>query len=186
MIQLHSASQPARIQISSQPAVLELQSPRAKLSIETEAAKLTIRQSAGVLEIDGTASRASIGLKTPAQFARDIAALGKNTVLETTGRIAQNGDRLARIQSGENAVVEIAAEESADNPLDITLAPLAPPEIHYTMPKLEITVTSVKPQIQIEPSPVQAQVTPGNVDIRMTQYASIRFWTTGSQIDEAG
>ncbi|MBP2640615.1 MAG: yviE [Firmicutes bacterium] len=186
MIQLHSAAQPAHFQITSQPAVLELRSPRAKLSIETEAAKLEIRQPAGVLEIDGTASRASIGLKTPIQFARDIAALGENTVLETTGRIAQNGDRLARIQSGENAVVEIAAEGSVDKPLDITLAPLAPPEIHYTWREPEIVAIPGKTLIQAEPSPIQTQYTPGTVDIRMAQYASIRFWTTGGQIDTMG
>lgn len=185
MIQLHSASQSARMEITSQPAVLELKSPRAKLSIETEAAKLEIHQPAGILEIDGTANRASIGLKTPTQFARDIAELGKNTVMETTAQIARNGDRMARIQSGENAVVEIAAEESADKPLAVTLAPLAPPEIHYMVQKPEITLISVKPQIQAEPSPVQAQVILGKVDIRMAQYASIRFWTTGSKIDVA-
>lgn len=186
MIRLQWETQSARMEISSKAARLDLRSPKAKLLIDTEAAKLEIRQPVGILEIDGTARRASLGLKTSTQFAMDIAALGKNTVLETIGRIAQNGDRLARIQSGENAVVEIAADAAAKGPLEITLAPLAPPEIRYTMRKPEITVTPVKPQIEAEPSPVEAQGTPGNVDIRMTQYASIRFWTTGSQIDEAG
>ncbi|MBP1763064.1 MAG: hypothetical protein H6Q65_122 [Firmicutes bacterium] len=163
--------------------MLELQSPKAKLSIETEAAKLEIRQPAGVLEIDGTASRASIGLKTPTQFALDQAEAGRQTVLETIARTAQNGDRLARIQSGETAIAEIAADEALEGPLDITWAPLAPPEIHFMMQKAEITVAPVKPQIQAEPSPVQAQYTPGSVDIRIAQYEGIRFWTTGSQVD---
>jgi len=185
MIQLHSASQSAHIAISSRPALLELSSPRAKLSITTEAAKLDIQQPAGVLEIDGTANRASMGLKTPAQFMLDIAEKGKTTVLETIARIAQNGDRMARIQSGENAVVGIAADAVVKGPLEITLAPLAPPEIHYTMRKPEITITPGKPQIQAQASPVEAQYTPGTVDVRMAQYASIRFWTTGSRVDEA-
>ncbi len=184
MIQLHWALQSARMEISSHAAVLAMKSPAAKFSITTEAPKLEIHQPAGILEIDGTAMRASLGLKTPTQFALDNAAAGRQTAMETIARIAQNGDRMAHIESGENAVVEIAADEAAAKPAEITLAPLEPPEIHYTMRKPEFSFASGKVYIQAEPSPVEMQYTPGDVELRMTQYASIRFWTTGSQIDK--
>ncbi len=186
MIRLQWETQPARMEVSSRAANLEMQNPPPKFSIETEAAKIEIRQPQGILEIDNTPIRTSIGLKTPTQFVVDQAEQGRQTVMETIARTAQNGDRLARIANGGNPIADIAAEQSLGGPVDITLAPLAPPEIHYTAQKPEITVVPGNVDVQSEPSPVEAQYTPGGVDIRMTQYASIRFWTTGGQVDREG
>jgi len=186
MIRLQWETQPARMEVSSRAANLEMQSPPPTFSIETEAAQVEIRQPQGILEIDSTPSRASIGLKTPTQFAEDQAEAGRQTVLDTIARTAQNGDRLARIANGGNPIADIAAEQSLSDPVDITLAPLAPPEIHYTAQKPEFDVAPGNVDVQSEPSPVDMQYTPGAVDIRMAQYASIRFWTTGSQVDREG
>lgn len=72
----------------------------------------TDRRMFGYLAIDQSSSRAAYGIKNTFAWTLELSAAGKRQALEYTGRVAAEGDRKANIASGENAVVNIAVENS--------------------------------------------------------------------------
>lgn len=158
---------------------LGLKTTRPQLTIDTEPAIVEIRQPRGELEIDNRPFRASYGLKDHGEFLRDCAELGRNTAFETIGRLAQEGDRMARVESGEDAIVAMATESNFVPGPDITWSRLEPPAIHYTARQPEFNPIAGKVNLEVEPGTVELDYRPGSVNIRMAQYASVKLWVTG-------
>ncbi|MCX7780180.1 MAG: DUF6470 family protein [Negativicutes bacterium] len=87
---------------------------------------------AGELEIDQTPSRESYGVKTCFAWRLEISAQARQMALAGIGRIAAEGDRLARIESGEDAIVNMAAESNlAAEAIEIGITAVARPIIKY-------------------------------------------------------
>ncbi|HWQ43950.1 MAG TPA: DUF6470 family protein [Desulfosporosinus sp.] len=182
MLQINISTQPIRLDYTIKNAQLNLQSPPPKVQTETTAATLEIRQPRGELTIDNTPCRYSIGLKNNADFARDNAALGKQTVMNAIARIAQEGTQYARIESNSNAFADIAANSSISEVPGITLAHIDAPDIRYQANPVQFNVTLGKINGTILPSPVQGDFQPGSLDIRVTQYPSIEFSTVDVKV----
>lgn len=86
----------------------------------------------GWFEIDQSPCRASYGMKSTFAWSLDLSAAGKRQALETIGRIASQGDRMANIASGENAIINIAVENSMPKENgELVIVPIAPPVIDY-------------------------------------------------------
>ncbi len=182
MLRLNISQESAQIAITTRNASPNLTTTPPKLNMETEPAIVEISQPNGELTIDSTAFRASYGIKTYAQFARDNAEMSHQAVLEGIGRIAGEGDRLARIDTGENAIRNIAADNFIQEAPGITLAPLAAPEISYNARPPQFNPIPGKLSISVEQGTVQNNYQPAEVDISMARYPSIRMWTTGSRL----
>lgn len=95
--------------------------------------------------------------------------------MDTIGRIAEEGNRMAHIASKEPVFANLAAESSIASPLDITLAPIAAPDIQYRVSPVEVSSTPGKINFTVEPGTVQGDYQPGSVDIRVSQYPSIEM-----------
>ena len=184
MIQVRVSTQPTRIETSSQPATLTLSNQPAKLAITSSGAQVEIRQPRGTLSIDNYPSRAAIGLKNSLDMLGEFAQYGQQAVQELTAKYVQDGNRLADIAGG-NSVAQLAAEHSTAPQFDITWAYVPLPDIRYQMNSPEFSVTPGKLDIQAQPVPVQGDYTPGAVDTRVTQYASVSISTAeaGNTID---
>ncbi|WP_256205591.1 DUF6470 family protein, partial [Calditerricola satsumensis] len=63
----------------------------------------------------------------PLTLARDCAAEGREAALDGIARIAEEGDRLRAIETGENAIAAIAAEKALPPPADFTIALMPSP-----------------------------------------------------------
>lgn len=178
MLRLNIATQPIKVSITSQPARLELRPTAAKLAMQTTSAVVEIHQSRGQLSIDQSPCRASYGIKNWSEFSRDNAAAGKQAALEAVGRIAAEGDRLASIETGENAVAAIARDRMAYDWPEVVIAPIAPPEIYYEPRPPEFNPLPGKVTYSVQPGKVEGDYQPASVDLRVLQYPSIRMWTT--------
>ncbi|MDA8227653.1 MAG: DUF6470 family protein [Desulfitobacterium hafniense] len=175
MLRINISTRPILLDYNIQNAQLNLQSTQPKVQIETMPAKLEIRQPQGKLTIDNTPYRYSIGLKNMADFARDNAALGRQTAMDTIAQIVEEGNLMARITSKSNAIADLAADSSLVEASDITWAPIVAPSIHYQAKPAQITATAGKVNITPQPGSVQGDYQPGSVDIRVTQYPSIKI-----------
>lgn len=175
MLQLNISTQPIRLDYTIQKAQLNQQSTPAKVQMETTPATLEIRQPHGELTIDQTPCRYSIGLKNNADFARDNAELGRQTAMDTIGRIAEEGDRMAHIASKEPVFANLAAESSIASPLDITWAPIAAPDIQYHANPVEFNPIAGNVNLTVQPGTVQGDYQPGSVDIKVSQYPSVEI-----------
>ncbi|SDF79588.1 DUF6470 family protein [Sporolituus thermophilus] len=183
MLYLNIRSQPALLEMTSYAAALNLKTTPARLEMATEAARVEIRQPKGELYIDQAPCRASRGIYGVSEFARVNAEEGRRTALETVGRIAAEGDRMAAIETGEDAIVNMATESNFPPPPDITWAYVEPPIIRYTARPVEIDVQSGRVNATYVPGKVEGEYTPGKVDVRVARYPSIKMWVTENKYD---
>jgi len=183
MIRLNIFQQPAKLELSITDPVLNIRTTSPKTQLSTQPAIVEIRRTEGKLELDFTPYRYSIGFKNNADFMRDFANEGKQAALEAVARIAQEGDRLARIESKEDAIVQMAIESNFPEPPDITWARIEPPIIHYEPGKVDFNVIRGKVDLNLQRGTVELNLQRGEVKGRITQYPSIRFWTTNNEVD---
>ena len=150
--------------------------------METMAATLEIHQPRGELTIDSTPSRSSIGLKNNGDFARDNAALGKQSVVNAVARIVQEGNQYGRIESKSDAFAEIAANSMISEAPGLTLAHIDAPEIHYQANPVQFNPTAGKVSFTVQPGTLEGDFQSGKVDIRVVQYPSIQFSTVDIKV----
>ena len=183
MLRLNIRTTPLKIEINTQPARLELKTVPAKLEIRTRPARVEIRQHRGELTIDQSPCRASYGYKDFLQLAREQAEAGRQAALEAIGRMAEEGNRLASIETGENAVAEIASDRIAYTWPELVLVPIPPPIIRYEYRPPEFNPVPAKVDYNLQPGKVVGEYRPGRVDIRVLQYNSIKMWTSEGKWD---
>ncbi|HWR06979.1 DUF6470 family protein [Sporomusa sp.] len=183
MIRLNISQQDAKIEITTERSYLGIKTTPPVMTMESQAATLEIRQPRGELEIDYTPLRASYGIKDPAEFSRDCAEYGRQAGLEAVGRIAQEGDRMAAIESGEAAIPNIAADTNSPPAPEITWAHLEKPIVNYIVHPPEFTFVAGHLTINVQPGTVDCDYHPGTINLRVVQYPSIRMWTTDTAID---
>lgn len=185
-IQLHMEIQSMKVDFHTERAVFELRTNPRQFDITTEPAKVEISSRPyGVLEIDQSPCRASYGIYEHPEFVRQMAELGRQTALETIGRIAQEGDRMAAIETGEPVFANLAAEATIQEVPDITIVPISKPDIRYTPNPPKFNPIPGKVNLSFEPGSVQIDYQPGRVSGTVIQYPNIRFFTTGSNVDIA-
>jgi len=182
MLRINISTQPIRLDYNTHNAKLNLQSAPPKVEMETTPATLEIRQPKGELTIDHTPYRYSIGLKNIADFARDNAALGRQTAMDTIARIVEEGNQMARFETKSNVIANQAFNASLGEVPEITWAPIAAPKIHYQANPAKINAIAGKVNFTVQPGDVQGDYQPGKVDIQVLQYPSIQFSTVDVKV----
>ncbi|MCO1601336.1 DUF6470 family protein [Desulfosporosinus nitroreducens] len=182
MLRINISTQPIRLNYNINNAQMNLRTTLPKVQLETTAATVEISQPQGKLTIDQYPCRYSIGIKNNTDFARDIAAKGKQTVMNTIGRIVQEGNQLARIQSKSNAIADIAANSTVSEVPDITYAYIASPDIHYQANPVKFNTTEGKVDLNLNHGTVKQDYRRGSVDIQVTQYPSIEISTVDVKV----
>jgi hypothetical protein len=180
MLRINIRQQNAKLELSIKDPAISLRPRAARLELHTEPAVVEIRQPQGTLEIDQSPCRASYGIKKLDQFTRDITAKSRRIVQEAIGKIAADGDRMARIESKENVIKALALEAGRPEPVEVVLQPVAPPHIRYYPRRPEYNVQQGKIAAQYTRGTVDVQLDRGVVNVSMGQYPSIRMWTTGT------
>lgn len=175
--------QPAKLELNISDPILNIRTKQPKINLSTEPAVVEIRRIDGKMEIDQYPSRYSIGYKNMADFSRDNAQDAMQIILETIGNIAAEGDRLARIESKENAIANISSERSIQEPLDIVWARTNSPKIHFQPGRVEFNPIRGKLNLTLDRGTVDLDLQRGEVRGQITQYQNVRFWTTPNTVD---
>lgn len=183
MLSINITTQPMKMQFGTQQASLDITNAIAQVQLETPAAKLDIHQSSGELTIDQTPCRYARGIKNMMAFNRDNAQAGRESAVAAVGRIAEDGNRLGRIQSKENVIANMAADSMVPEPAEITWAYVPMPEIHYTPKAPQINLTEGKVTNSSQPGKVQGDYRPAQVNINVAQYPSITMWVSDKKLD---
>jgi hypothetical protein len=171
---------PSRLDINTRFAKLELKQKPAKINIETELPKVLIDQSEAF---------ASAGLKNVFEQTREAAQRAKENALQYTAKVAADGDTMAAIESGVDAIAQISERDS------IQIAEWNIDFIPKTGPKFEVTGSiNIEAERNWEginngvegnfiPQDINVKYTPYQVRIFLSQYASINFSYTGNKVD---
>ena len=181
-MQVRISTQPTRLTTTTQPASLDQRSQRAQVQVRTTEAQADIQQRTGRLRIDSYACRAARGLKNSADVTRDISQKGLLAVQETVSQYVQGGNRLAQISSPANSIAQLVANRNAGQmqPLSIAWGSLPLPDISYEMTPTRTDWSTAQIDYQVQPAQLQGSYTPGAVDTRVAQYASIDIQVAGT------
>ena len=176
--QLQIQTTPVRLGLQIDKPVQEIEQPRASQQIEQHAAILEMSTTRPQLSLDTTENRADLDLKSAFRRGNENAQYGMQQVSEGTGRRAQEGQQLAQIEKGGNALADIA-KQSTDRPD-------APIGIRFVGDRLKIQTDIIPGSLTINATPQKpihnVQVnkpihtyTPGKVTGQMEQYPSIQI-----------
>ena len=124
--------------------------PKADLQIKQSAAEVTIRTTNSQLNIDSSQARRDLGLIGPLESSRNYAQKGKQAVLAGIARRAREGEQLASIENGGNAIQAIAASKATPQKkaLGIKFVPsIGSVKTTYTPASIDINVQTNKAQI---------------------------------------
>ncbi|GED56744.1 DUF6470 family protein [Brevibacillus formosus] len=185
--QIRMESTFARIGLDIKKPIQEIKQPKAEMNLRQEAASISIEQGRTELQIDSSQARANIGIMTPMQFSDSNASYGRQEWLQAIAEKSQEGDRLMKIHTRENAIANIGREKG-----------LRALEGGYTPPAASLD-EGVDVSIQAKPavinvkrngmsmhpvlSPPELSYTPGKVEPYMIQYNSLKIDVVGSQLD---
>ncbi|KQL46530.1 hypothetical protein AN963_16520 [Brevibacillus choshinensis] len=186
--QLRMESTFAQLGLNINKPVQEIKQPQAEMNLKQVPATLNIEQARTILQIDSSQARANIGIMTSMQFSDSLAAYGKQKALQAIAEKSQEGDRLMRIYTKENAIAEIGREKglraleggytppaaSDDEGVDISI------ELKPVVINVQRNGMSINPVTR----PPELSYTPGKVEPYMIQYNSLKIDVVGSQLDQ--
>lgn len=155
-----------------------IKQPTADLQIRQPAAEVSIRTTDGQLHIDSSQARRDLGLIGPLESSRNYAQKGKQAVLAGIARRAREGEQLASIENGGNAIQALAASKATPQKkaLGIKFVPsVGSVKTTYTPASVDINVQTNKAQIDATVNKPVHNYTPGKVSGYMLQYPSIEI-----------
>lgn len=180
----------ARIGIDRSPSSMEITTNNAKLELRQKQPKVNIRTELPKVRIDQYEAFASAGRKGIADLAREAAQLGYQSAMDYIGKVADDGDTLARIEDGGNPIIDIAVRDAyPEHEFGLATMPTARPEITVEgSVNMEAERTSEGALNGVEgqytPGNVSYNYTPAIVKVYMAQYASINISYQNSKIDK--
>lgn len=165
-----------------------IKQPQAEMNLKQVPATLNIEQARTILQIDSSQARANIGIMTSMQFSDSLAAYGKQKALQAIAEKSQEGDRLMRIYTKENAIAEIGREKGL-RALEGGYTPPAASDDEGVDISIELKPVVINVQrngMSIDPvtKPPELSYTPGKVEPYMIQYNSLKIDVIGSQLDQ--
>lgn len=186
MLQLRIHQTFGRIGIEQTWGSIQMKVLPADFKIAQKPAAVKIEKDRPAVHIDQTETRASMGYKNIVPFQNDIAQKGRSIALAGIQRIAGEGDRLGRIEAGDNPIPAIAeAAAWAEKDFNVALMPKTPPDISSTG-KLDIKVmlgdVSVDSKIRFPQISGQG----GTIDIYVKVKPAIEIEVVGRQVDLLG
>lgn len=167
----------AKIGIDADLGEQSIEQPRADMQIVRRPAKLSIEQPEGELVIDQSKAWDALAIGNHLEMMKRMRAQGREIVMETIAKIAQQGDRMAMIHLQKDPIPEFAKEVR----LQFYTRPFAGPASYDNV---EITYIANKPVIEADIGQLEINVTPnkvrheykrGKLDIYMLQYPSLQI-----------
>ena len=175
MLQVRISTQPTRLATTTRPATLEMHSQRAQVRIETEPIQLDVEQPEVRLYVDNSACREARGIYDSTGFSDQMAQQGREGLQNAISQYVQAGNRLAQIGSPANTVAQMVADRNTDQlqPVSIDWGYVPSPEIRFDVQPLAMDWSDPQLDVQVQPADMTGTYTPGEVDIRVAQYADI-------------
>lgn len=178
----------AQLGLNINKPVQEIKQPKAEMNLRQAPATVSIEQGRTILQIDSSQARANIGIMTSMQFSDSSAAYGKQKAMQAIAEKSQEGDRLMRIYTKENAIAEIGREKG----LRVLEGGYTPPAastddgVNISAEFKPVVIDVQRNGMRMDPvlrSP-ELSYTPGKVEPYMIQYNSLKIDVVGSQLDQ--
>lgn len=186
--QLRMESTFAQLGLNIRKPIQEIKQPQAEMNLSQKPAELNIEQANTELQMDSSQARANIGIMTSMQFSDTNAAYGREKWLQAIAEKSQEGDRLMRIYTRENAIAEIGREKG----LRVLEGGYRPPStsndegVDINAQARPVVISVKRNGMSINPvtKPPELSYTPGKVEPYMIQYNNLKISVIGSHLDQ--
>ena len=168
----------AQIGMQSTRGIQTIEQPKPDFEMRREAPELSIEQPLGELIIDQSRAWDALAIGNHLEMMLRIYQQDRQIALETIGKIAEHGDRLAAIHLGGSPIADIAAEEGRftfgeylfAGPADVDNV-----DIYYQANKPLIEVREGRIHVDARAKAPVINYWPGKLEIYIKQYNSIQF-----------
>jgi len=181
------------IEIHRTDALIGIRTTHAEQSIQQPMADMQVRQKHPRVEIHSEQVRVILdqqecfnesGLMDTTALLDDMKQRSEEAVLEGIGRRVDEGNSMAAIENGGNAIAEIAFSNSFDNKeFNVVAMPRSRPKIDFVGGTVDIRVDEGTVDIGLKVNPPIIDVKLGDVDIFLRQQPSLSFRFVDSRID---
>jgi hypothetical protein len=174
---IHIQQTPARLGIDADLGTQSIRQPRPTYEMEHQRPQQSIEQPKGELTIDQSKAWDALGLGGTMEMMLRIFGQGREIALQTVARIAEEGDRLAAVHTGEDAI----AANASDIRLTFGEYQYAGPasydnvDLRYVAQKPRIEAQDGKVHVNARVNPVEYEYHRGKLDIYMQQYNKVEF-----------
>lgn len=183
MMQVRISTQPTLLSTQTRPASLDLRSQRSQVRISRQNAQVDVQQSEARLSVDNSACRAARGIYDSAGFSDQMAQQGQQAAQAAVSQYVQTGNRLARISSPANTVVQMVADRNTaqTQPFSLGWGFVPRPEVRFDVQPLAMNWSAPQLDYQVQPADLTGTYTRGEVDIQVAQYADIGIQVAETQ-----
>jgi len=175
--QLQIRQEYARLGIDADAGTLDIKQPTATFEFNTEQPKLDITSEKGALFIDSSKAWDALGHGPFLETMNRIYTKATQVALQGIAKIVEDGNRLAAINQGGNAIAEIAKEKGADF-FEFEFmgdASVNNVSLHYQPGKLNIQVKEGKVNLNTHPNRPEINYNRGKLDIYLMQYPKVEI-----------
>lgn len=176
--QIRLQSEMAQLDITQSSGQLNMSQPKADLSIEQPRAELNIQTTPSKLTIDQSQAWEDMNLMSTPRLIEKTASDGLQDSQEGTGRRAEQGNQLMRIESNSNPIVGQALINGHNQMKSIGLKYIPSTfsvKINFVPAQLNIEAQMNKPIINARKNDPKYDVKRGVVHIKMKQYESLNI-----------
>lgn len=173
-----------QIGINYAQARMDIRTGQADMQLITVPPEIEINIDYPRVHIDQTQALADIGYKKVVALEAEHAGEGRVTMLAGIGRMAVEGDSLARSAGkGRGIIADIAWQNSFDShDFNVDVIPHTPPKIWFTG-GININVRSGYVRLQVEENYPKIEFTPGKVNIYLEQEPLLKIEAAGTYLD---
>ncbi len=177
----------AMIGIQTTPGKMNISQPAPDVQMHTEHPRVEIESTLPKVQIDQSQCFAEAGLKNFLDLTRESAQIGQQALMRGIERRGRQGDDLANIQNGFQAIPNQAEENAFElftKEFNIGTVPKSRPQIDLIEGQVNIQVREGKVNTNVKINKPIIDYTRGKVDIYLRQRNSIDIQYVGSSIDK--
>ncbi|NLK07679.1 MAG: hypothetical protein GX316_03140 [Firmicutes bacterium] len=184
MVQIRIQQKMGRIGIEHFPAQMHMKAELRELKLRQVPSRLEIATRPARIEVDQKESLRDVGLADVMQLGEDATAKSWQVYRRDLSKMVAQGDRMARIEQGGKAVVEIARENTQTHKeLNLAAAPKQRPRILGLPGKMHYEYHLGEVEVALGPEVFNYNYIPGSLEIYFLEKPWIKIDTVGNRID---
>lgn len=159
---------------------------KSNFRMETKNPKIDMNITQPKVMIDQTKPLAEIGIKKISDFIKTNAGEGKAVCSKGIARIVQQGNELARIETGNNAISSQARYNAFDQykkEVNIDFIPKSRPKVDLKEGKVDINLEKGEVSVQSKPQDVNLNYNAAKVEVYIRQNPFIDIEYIGNHLD---
>lgn len=182
-MQLRIEQEFARIGLNIKKPFLPLRTVQPQIELTIKKPELRLHSSPPKVYIDQRQCFADMEKRSLADFISYYAALGREQVLRAIGDMAEEGDMLAAIEKG--MTIEEMAEKGFGEMADfnVTAVPKQPPDISWDVRPVEVQLVPGEVDLKLNRGRVENLFEPGRVEAYIRQQNYLKIEWVGEKVN---